>query len=177
MDVAVHSTSNDTDEEQSVLRIGESFFPAVAALLSNYGLVVSEVAPMEDIPGSYWGNPEAGIIGNTVFLRNDTPVHSALHEAAHLICMSGERRAALNGDAGGSDLEEAAVCFLQIVLADSLAGVGATRLMQDMDAWGYSFRLGSTERWFERDSSDARHWLRGHGILDSQGTLRWRLRR
>lgn len=157
--------------------MGEGLFPAVSALLSRFGLLVAAVAPSDDIPGSYWGNPEAGIIGKTVFLRDDTPVHSALHEAAHLICMSGERRAALNGDAGGSDLEEAAVCFLQITLAAKLPGVGSARLMRDMDAWGYSFRLGSTERWFERDSSDAKNWLQAHGLLDSQGTPRWRLRR
>jgi hypothetical protein len=49
---------------------------------------------------------------------------------------------------------------LQIVLADGLPGVGSDRLMADMDAWGYSFRLGSTRAWFENDAEDARAWLR-----------------
>ncbi len=30
-----------------------------------------------------------------------------------------------------------------------------------MDAWGYSFRLGSTRAWFEGDAQDARAWLSG----------------
>ena len=50
-------------------------------------------------------------------------------------------------NAGGDDLEESAVCFLQVILADFLDGVGRDRLMRDMDAWGYSFRLGSTAAW------------------------------
>jgi hypothetical protein len=36
--------------------------------------------------------------------------------------------------------------------------------MQDMDAWGYSFRLGSTAAWFEADAEDARDWLRERGL-------------
>jgi hypothetical protein len=31
--------------------------------------------------------------------------------------------------------------------------------MADMDAWGYSFRLGSTRAWFEADAEDAREFL------------------
>ena len=40
-----------------------------------------------------------------------------------------------------------------------LPGVGRERLMKDMDAWGYSFRLGSTRLWFEQDAEDAKEWL------------------
>jgi hypothetical protein len=50
-------------------------------------------------------------------------------------------------------------------LADAIPGVGRERLMADMDAWGYSFRLGSTKAWFERDAEDARNWLLQHGLL------------
>jgi hypothetical protein len=46
------------------------------------------------------------------------------------------------------------------VLADQLPGVGRDRLMADMDAWGYSFRLGSTRAWFEHDAGDAREFLK-----------------
>ncbi|NIS90685.1 MAG: hypothetical protein GTN98_11520, partial [Woeseiaceae bacterium] len=49
-------------------------------------------------------------------MRSDTPVHSLLHETCHIICMSRERRAELETDAGGDDLEEAAVCYLQVLL-------------------------------------------------------------
>jgi len=37
-----------------------------------------------------------------------------------------------------------------------------------MDAWGYSFRLGSTRTWFEGDAADARQWLRDHGVIDDE---------
>ncbi len=49
-------------------------------------------------------------------------------------------------------------------MADQLPGVGRDRLMQDMDAWGYSFRLGSTRAWFEGDAEDARQWLQDRGL-------------
>jgi hypothetical protein len=37
--------------------------------------------------------------------------------------------------------------------------------MQDMDAWGYTFRLGSARAWFEEDAEDARTWLQQRGLL------------
>ncbi|MEO6517748.1 MAG: hypothetical protein ABIO17_01965, partial [Pseudoxanthomonas sp.] len=106
-----------------------------------------------------------GVIGSTVYARADTPVHSLLHEACHLIVLPPERRALVHTDATDSDAEEDASCYLQIVLADLLPGVGRERLMADMDAWGYSFRLGSTRAWFEDDAEDAQAWLRAHGLL------------
>jgi hypothetical protein len=86
-------------------------------------------------------------------------VHSLLHEACHLIVLPPERRAAVHTDATDSIEEEDATCYLQIVLADALPGVGRDRLMADMDAWGYSFRLGSTRAWFEQDAENARQFL------------------
>ena len=58
--------------------------------------------------------------GNTLYVRADTPVHSLLHELSHYVCMTPERRAGLDRDAGGDDAEECAVCYLQILLADEL---------------------------------------------------------
>src|SRR5260370_38112475 len=81
--------------------------------------------------------------------------------------MTPERRAGLDRDAGGTDLEESAVCYLQVLLADELPGVGRARLLCDMDAWGYSFRLGSTRAWFEGDAADARAGLRRHALVDA----------
>ena len=104
-------------------------------------------------------------------------MHSLLHEAGHVICMDEARRAGLDRDAGGDDLEEAAVCYLQVVLADQLPGVGRGRLMQDMDAWGYSFRLGSSRSWFESDAADARAWLLGHGLITDAGAPTFALRK
>lgn len=140
---------------------------ALQILLDRYALALHLVAPEEIIPGSYWGEREAGLIGSRIFARLDTPVHSVLHEGAHFICMTPERRAGLDTDAGGDDAEESAVCYLQIILAQSLPNVGAARMCRDMDEWGYTFRLGSAARWFEADAEDARAWLIRHGVLDA----------
>jgi hypothetical protein len=144
---------------------------AMAAVLDRYGLTLRLVAPEEVIPGSYWGETEAGLKGDCLYARLDTPVHSVLHEAGHYICMSPERRAGLDRDAGGDDLEESAVCYLQILLADELREMGVDRAFADMDAWGYSFRLGSARAWFENDAEDARAWLRRHGVTDGDDHL------
>jgi len=149
---------------------------AVAMLLDRFGLQLGLVAPNEVIPGSYWGESEAGLRGDRLYARLDTPVHSVLHETSHYICMSAERRAGLDRDAGGDDLEESAVCYLQVLLAGELRGMGLERAFADMDAWGYSFRLGSTRAWFENDAEDARIWLRQHGVTDDAGRLTWACR-
>jgi hypothetical protein len=141
---------------------------SLQVLLDRYGLTLQLVAPEEIILGSYWGEREAGLMGSTIFARLDTPVHSVLHEGAHFICMTPERRAGLDTDAGGDHAEENAVCYLQIILADSIPNVGRQRMCSDMDAWGYTFRLGSAAVWFERDAEDAREWLMRHGVLDAQ---------
>jgi hypothetical protein len=154
-----------------VLRLNAADRVAVAVLLHRYGLELVLVAPGEHISGSYWGESEAGLKGERLYARLDTPLHSILHEASHYVCMSPERRAGLDTDAGGSDLEEAAVCYLQLLLADQLPGVGRERLIADMDAWGYSFRLGNTRAWFESDAADARAWLERHGIIDGGGSV------
>ena len=158
------------------MAVGDLADSDIDYLLSRFGIGAERVGPVDAIPGSFWGEPEAGAIGTRVILRDDTPVHSMLHEVCHIICMDKERRAALHRDAGSDDLEESAVCYLQILLADFLPGVGSERLMQDMDRWGYSFRLGSTARWYQEDSDDARRWLISHHIIDEAGRPAFRLR-
>ena len=160
----------------SFLRLNGTDRVALALLLGRYGLRLTLVAPQEPIPASYWGESEAGLRGEQLYARLDTPVHSVLHEASHYVCMSPERRAGLDRDAGGDDPEESAVCYLQVLLATELPAVGCERLFADMDAWGYSFRLGSTRAWFEQDAADARQWLVAHGITDAAGALSGRLR-
>jgi hypothetical protein len=145
------------------------------ALLARYGFRLELLDAAAPIPGSHWGAPEAGLIGTTVYVRADTPLHSALHEAAHLVCMDGARRARLHTDAGGDYAEENAVCYLQIVLAQAL-GVSTRAICADMDAWGYTFRLGSAHAWFRYDADNARAWLLRHGVIASDGAPSWRCR-
>ncbi|MCC2658180.1 MAG: hypothetical protein K0Q76_3288 [Panacagrimonas sp.] len=137
---------------------------ALPALFASFGLHVERVPADAEIPGSYWGAPEAGLIGDRLYLRPDTPVHSALHEGSHFLCMDADRRAALHTDAGGADVEEHAVCYLQCLLADRLPGYSRARCFADMDAWGYTFVLGAAAAWFERDSKDAQAWLAARGL-------------
>ena len=136
-------------------------------LLDSRGLRLQPLAEDAEIPGSYWGAPEAGLVGDLLYARPDTPVHSVLHEACHWLCMDAERRTGLHTDAGGSDVEEVAVCYLQVLLAECLPGYSRERLFADMDAWGYHFRLGSARRWFEEDAEDARAWLLDRGLMSA----------
>ena len=140
-------------------------------LFARYGIEIRTLAVNQAIPGSFWGESEAGLVGSQLFLRADTPMHSALHEGAHYVCMTAERRAGLHTDAGGDTDEENAVCYLQIEWAAVLPEVGRQKICTDMDDWGYSFRLGSAAVWYAQDATDARQWLVDHGILDVQGAL------
>jgi hypothetical protein len=143
-----------------------------ASLLARYGLCLARVADGAPIPGSYWGEPEAGLVGHHVYARGDTPVHSLLHEAAHLIVLPPARRATVHTDATDSVEEEDAVCILQALLGDALPGVGSARILADMDAWGYTFRLGSARAYFERDAATAWQWLHERGLATAQRGLR-----
>ena len=151
----------------AVLTLQDTDCRLVAGLLASFGLQLILLTDGEEIPGTYWGAPEAGLSGERLYARPDTPLHSVLHEAAHFICMPPERRASLHRDAGGDVAEEDAVCYLQILLCTRLtaAGWSRERLFADMDAWGYSFRLGSARRWFEEDADEAQAWLRQRGLL------------
>lgn len=160
--------SSDAD----VLRLADIGFAAPRALLARYALALHEVAADAAIPGSYWGDDEAGIIASNVYARAATPVHSLLHESCHLIVLPPEKRAAVHTDATDSIAEEDATCYLQIVLADELPGFGRDRALADMDAWGYSFRLGSARAWFEDDAENARAWLVERRLLTADGAPR-----
>lgn len=159
-----------------VLLCSEIDFSALAELLGRFGLTLERVADGAPIPGSWFGDPEAGIIARRVLVRGDTPLHSALHESCHLICMDEGRRNVLHTNAGGDYDEENAVNYLEITLGGYLPGVGRERILTDMDAWGYTFRLGSAGAWFAQDAGDARQWLLHHGLLNDDGTPTWKLR-
>ncbi|WP_345294828.1 hypothetical protein [Luteimonas vadosa] len=145
---------------------------ALDALLARYGLRLAMVPDGAPIPGSYWGEPEAGLVGNTVHARGDTPLHSLLHEAAHLVVLPADRRATVHTDATDSIEEEDAACLLQVLLGEALPGVGKARILADMDAWGYTFRLGSARAYFEHDADEAWQWLADRGIVTEGRKLR-----
>lgn len=163
-------------DSPDVMRIQHIDPNALTELLSRFDLSVKTVAPEADIPGSFWGDEEAGLQGHVLFVRDDTPLHSALHESGHFVCMDPERRAGLDTNAGGDYDEENAVCYWQIAIADALPGMDRERMCTDMDAWGYTFRLGSAAAWFAEDAEDARAWLTDYGLLDAGGRVNCAIR-
>jgi hypothetical protein len=78
-------------------------------------------------------------------------------------------------DAGGDDAGKCAVCYLQIRPPMSFHHRACAHA-RDMDAWGYTFRLGSSRAWFERDATDACAWLRESGLIDDGIKPTFRLR-
>ena len=160
----------------NVLLCDEINLDHMQSLLTQYGIEIKMVADNETIPGSFWQPPEAGLINNLLYIRNDTPVHSALHEACHYVCMDQQRRDKLDTDAGGDYEEEDGVCYLQILLADFILEMKQTRMLSDMDEWGYSFRLGSAQAWFKNDAEDAFAWLLKNTIIAADGLPTWNTR-
>ncbi len=149
---------------------------ALEKLLHPYQLKVIIVDSDKDIPGSFWGETEAGLIDNKLYIQTNTPVHSALHEACHYICMDNSRRQQLDTNAGGDYDEENAVCYLQLLLSDYLQGYNRQQQFTDMDNWGYTFRLGSAKRWFTADAEDAKQWLMDQKLINDQQVPSWQLR-
>jgi hypothetical protein len=172
--VATHSSA--ADRVPRVVTLAEVASGDLRALAARYGMHVIEVEHGAPIPGSYWGDSEAGLVGDRLYVRGDTPAHSALHELCHYVCLDDARRARLATDAGGSDDEECGVCYLQLLLADELRGFGRARCLADMDAWGYSFREGSAGAWWAGDARFARDWLLRHAIVNSRSRPTLRLR-
>lgn len=154
-----------------MLTLADIGFDAPRALLVRYGLELVQVETGQAIPGSFWGDTEAGVIGHSVYARLDTPVHSFLHEACHLIVLPEEKRKEIHTDATDSVAEEDAVCVLQALLGDELPGVGRERIWADMDEWGYTFRLGSAKAYFENDASEAFSFLVSRGLLNAEQQL------
>lgn len=161
---------------ESVLRLSDISISEIAQLLGQYQLSL-ELTKEPEIPGSFWGEDEAGLIGYTLYAKPTTPIHSILHEGCHFICMDQKRRDQLDTDAEGDFDEENAVCYLQILLADQIPGMGRERMQQDMDRWGYTFRLGSSRAWFEKDADDAREWLYKQELIDQDQNPTYQLRR
>lgn len=162
-----------TREVADVARLGPADGPIarhLAFFLAGRGLRLVILAPAASIPGSYWGEPEAGLIADAVLARPDTPLASLLHEICHWLCMDDSRRAVLHTDAGGDEPEECAVCYLSVLMAAHVPEYSAAEMLRDMDRWGYSFRLGSAARWFAEDAEDARAWLFARGLLDHPGS-------
>ena len=161
----------------TVLSCGDININDLKTLLEKFNLEVVIVDDGKEIPGSWFGDSEAGIIKNTLYIRMDTPVHSALHESCHYICMDSKRRNNLHTNAGGDYDEENGVCYLQILLAEYIPGFGKERAFKDMDEWGYTFRLGSSSKWFYEDAEDAQAWLNKFNLIDNSNKLLWNLRK
>ncbi len=161
----------------SVLQVIDCSIANIKNLLKKYQLTLQLIEQNQSILGSFWGESEAGLIANRVYVREDTPIHSLLHETCHYICMDENRRQALDTNAEGGYDEENAVCYLQILLANDLPEMDSERMMQDMDSWGYTFRLGSTKAWFEDDAEDALAWLQDKQLLDSNNQANYQLRK
>ena len=161
---------------KTILKVNDCSLEDLKKLLNNYQLKITLIPLNKTIPGSYWGDTEAGIIGNTLYVNPNTPIHSLLHESCHYICMDKHRRKSLDTDAEGNYDEENGVCYLQILLAEKISNMGKTRMMKDMNNWGYTFRLGSAENWFNKDAEDALAWLQKHKIVDHTQSITFRLR-
>lgn len=174
--MSLKSQTSKKPADSPKLALWQPFEKPLRNLLDRYGIQLEAVNTGQSIPGSFWGDSEAGLVGHILYLRNDTPLHSALHEAGHYICMDQQRREALDTNAGGDYDEENAVCYLQAIMADAIAGYGKQQLFADMDIWGYSFRLGSAQAWFEQDADEVRVWLCDHRIIDHQQQLTGHLR-
>src|SRR3546814_6813027 len=58
-------------QDKEVLRLRDISFVDVATLLARYDLHLERVADDAPIPGSYWGDCEAGLIGATVHARSE----------------------------------------------------------------------------------------------------------
>lgn len=161
----------------SILCCNEIKLSELTSLLGKFSIQLHLIKDAEKIPGSWFGDPEAGIINNNLYIRNDTPVHSALHESCHYICMAPERREHLHTDAGGDYDEENGVCYFSILLSEFINGFGRERMFSDMDEWGYTFRLGSSKAWFEEDADDAQQWLISHKLISKNNCPEWNIRK
>ncbi len=166
MNETILQSQQKHDEAKDVVRLADVERVSVSSLLSRYGLSLKVIAKDHEIPGSYWGDEEAGLIGDELLVRTDTPLHSVLHETCHYICMDKSRREGVHTDAGGDYDEENAVCYLQILLSAHIEHFGRLRMFRDMDRWGYTFRLGSARAWFEEDADEARVYLLNLGLVD-----------
>ncbi len=168
--------SHANTSQPAVLRLRDIDLASVRALLARLGLTLCVEPDGASIPGSFWGDDEAGLIADRLYARADTPLHSILHEACHWVTCTPERRAQLHTDAADTQDEENATCYLQILLADELPAFGRDRALADMDTWGYSFRLGSARAWFEADATLECQWLIDHALIDAEQRPRFAIR-
>src|SRR5690606_12224341 len=58
-----------------VLNLGDGHEGAARRVLGRYGLELRLVADGAPIPGSWWGEREAGLRGRALYARADTPLH------------------------------------------------------------------------------------------------------
>ena len=66
--------------------------------------------------------------------------------------------------------------FADVLRLGPTADSSIRALVADMDAWGYTFRLGNARAWFESDAADACIWLRQNGVIDDRNHPTFRTR-
>ena len=83
LDLAADSLSPQTAPralDSGVTLIADLREAEIRDLLSAYGARLVMMPCGRDIPGSYWGDSEAGLIESDVFVRTDTPAHRKILE-------------------------------------------------------------------------------------------------
>ncbi len=78
-----------------VLRIDALAADVLESLLAPYGLVIEQARG--EIPGSYWGESEAGLIGNRLILRGAALQQETTRVPAALRALLNRRVASWNG--------------------------------------------------------------------------------
>ena len=139
-------------------------FDDVAALLARYGLAARARRRRRADPRQLLGRTRSRPDRPRVHARDDTPVHSLLHEAAHLIVLPPERaRRAYRRHRFGRGRRRR--LRAAVAARRRPARRRPRALMADMDAWGYTFRLGSARAYFERDAEDAGPGCSARGLV------------
>jgi len=135
--------------------------------LDRYGLSLHLVAPDEVIPARI-GASARRADGIQIFARLDTAgAFGAARGRPFYLHDAGTARR-LGYRCRRRSCGRECVCYLQIILAQSLPNVGRERMCRDMDEWAIRSGWEAPRSGSIQDAEDARDWLMRHGVLDSQ---------
>lgn len=74
--------SSDCEAEYDVLRFCDIDSQELTELLTAYQIELCLTPDDEPVLGSFWGDEEAGLIGERLNLNTNTPIHSISHTSA-----------------------------------------------------------------------------------------------